>query len=387
MFDPEDSEINEAFLFNIMPKKLTHKEFLEKLKENNSHYSEGEFEVISDYVNYSTPILVKDKYGICKITYQHLTFNNYKPSIYTAIDKTEYFKNEILELNPYYRNKKFEIVGEYIGRLYKISTLDKYGFCNTNVASLLKGYNTGIESAVSKEDYYYNMLREKNFKIAEMLVIKEYKAPKVTVESIYGELTAYQDSIMEWEELSIQSAKDRNDFWVRRAKNTVIFSDNVCYKNCNYENNKTHVSLRCVVHNYTYTQRPSHHMVNVQGCPHCATSVIKYSEENFEKHREFFKDRRGIMYLLKLEGNGESFYKVGVTGRNKKYRMTSLSLHYNIKILYEEENLIEECFRLEQKFLKEFEKYKYEPKIKFKGYTECLTTNPIAEYYYWFNNR
>lgn len=34
-----------------------------------------------------------------------------------------------------------------------------------------------------------------------------------------------------------------------------------------------------------------------------------------------------------------------------------------------------------------YKKNKYIPKIKFIGYTECLTTNPIAEYYYWFNNR
>lgn len=49
--------------------------------------------------------------------------------------------------------------------------------------------------------------------------------------------------------------------------------------------------------------------------------------------------------------------------------------------------LIEEAYNLEQKFLKEFENYKYIPKIKFKGYTECLTTNPVAEYYHWYYNR
>ena len=32
--------------------------------------------------------------------------------------------------------------------------------------------------------------------------------------------------------------------------------------------------------------------------------------------------------------------------------------------------------------------YKIKPnksvQIKFKGYTECLTTNPVAEYYHWY---
>ena len=383
MFDPEDSEISEAFLFNIMPKKLTHEEFLEKLWEKNEHYRNCKFEVISTYKNYYAPVMVKDKYGVCKVSYTQLINNNYIPSIISALNKTEYFKNEILELNLHYQNKKFEIIGDYTGRQYKITTLDKYGLCNTNVSSLLSGYMTGIESAIDKEDYYYNILKERNPRIAELLIVKEYKAPKVKVESVYGELIAYQDSIIEWEDLSIQSATNKSDFWIRRAKDRIFLSENICYDKCKYEDNKTQVSLRCIEHNYNYTQRPSHHMANVQGCPHCATSVIKYSEENFEKHREFFKDRRGIMYLLRLDGNGESFYKVGITGRDKKYRISSLSLNYNIKILYEEENTIEECFRLEQNFLKDFEQYKYEPKIKFKGYTECLTINPIEAYYWW----
>lgn len=117
--------------------------------------------------------------------------------------------------------------------------------------------------------------------------------------------------------------------------------------------------------------------------PHCAVSTIKYSEDNFKKHREFFKDRVGIMYLLRLEKEEESFYKVGITGRDKKYRITSIAQHYKVEVLYETEHLIEECYRLEQKFLGEFRDYKYIPKDKFKGYTECLTVNPIDAYYWW----
>lgn len=45
-----------------------------------------------------------------------------------------------------------------------------------------------------------------------------------------------------------------------------------------------------------------------------------------------------------------------------------------------------EAYQLEQRFLKEFSNYKYTPKIKFTGHTECLKTNPVAEYYQWFNS-
>ena len=370
-----------------MPKKLTHEEFLQKLRDRNEHYRNCKFEVISTYKNYYAPVMVKDKYGVCKVSYTQLINNNYIPSIISSLNKTEYFKNEILELNLHYQNKKFEIIGNYTGRQYKITTLDKYGLCNTNVSSLLSGYMTGIESAIDKEDYYYNILKERNPRIAELLIVKEYKAPKVKVESVYGELIAYQDSIIEWEDLSIQSATDKSDFWIRRAKDRTLLSENICYDKCKYEDNKTQVSLRCIEHNYNYAQRPSHHMTNTQGCPYCATSTIKYSKENFEKHREFFKERMGTLYVLNLKGEGENFYKVGITGRNEKYRLSSISQSYKVTVEYTEEMHIEDAYNLEQFFLNEFKKYKYNPKIKFKGYTECLTTNPIAEYYCWLNNR
>jgi len=370
-----------------MPKRLTHEEFLEKLKGKNSHYRDGKFEVISTYENYYAPVLVKDKYGVCKVSYTQLINNNYIPSIISAIDKTNYFKNEILELNKYYKNKDFEIIGNYEGRQYKILTLDKYGICNTNVSSLLAGYMTGIESAINKEEYYHSILKERNPKISNLVVIKEYKPPMVRLETLYGELSAYSDSVFDWNILSIQSALDKETFWIKRAIDTVTFSNNVDYRNCRYENNKTQVSLSCKIHNYEYMQRPTHHMTSTQGCPYCATSTIKYSKENFEKHKDFFKGRKGTLYVLNLKGEGESFYKVGITGRDEKYRLSSISQNYKVTVEYLEEMSIEEAYNLEQFFLTDFKKYKYIPKIKFKGYTECLSTNPIAEYYDWFYNK
>lgn len=53
----------------------------------------------------------------------------------------------------------------------------------------------------------------------------------------------------------------------------------------------------------------------------------------------------------------------------------------HVEILYTENNNMVLNFKLEQRFLKEFKQYQYIPKIKFTGYTECLTINPL-EYYY-----
>ena len=82
-----------------MGKKLTHQEFLEKLWDKNEHYRNGKFKVVSEYKNSTTPILVEDIRGICKIDYASLINKNYTTSILTAIDATEYFKKELLETN------------------------------------------------------------------------------------------------------------------------------------------------------------------------------------------------------------------------------------------------------------------------------------------------
>ena len=369
-------------------KTLTKEEFLERLWDKNEHYRNGEFEVVSEYKNYTTPILIKDVRGICKIDYASLVNSNYTTSISTAIDKTDYFKKELFETNKYFRNGDFEVVGDYKGRLYKIEILNKYGVCSINAESLLKGSEPSIMSAIDKEEYFSEILKEKNFKIWEKVKIIKYESfRKIFIDTAYGKMITSSDAIFEWDNLSIKSAIDKNDFWLKRARDLREGSKNIDYSNVEYIDNKKHVKLSCKVHNYTYTQRPSHHMANIQGCPHCATSTIKYSKENFEKHKEFFKDKMGVMYVLKLIGNGELFYKVGITGRDEKYRFNSISQSYKIKIEYKEEMLIEDAYNLEQFFLEDFKSKKYIPQIKFKGYTECLTTNPVAEYYHWYFNK
>lgn len=71
-------------------------------------------------------VLVKDRYGKCLTTKSSLR-RVCAPSIKTAIDKTEYFKNKLRDLNPYYKNNKFEVLGEYRGVYNKILCKDKYG--------------------------------------------------------------------------------------------------------------------------------------------------------------------------------------------------------------------------------------------------------------------
>lgn len=76
-----------------MNKNLSHLEFLEKLLINNIHFRNKEFELISEYTKQSIPLLVKTKYGMCN-SYSSTLLKGIIPTIQSAVDKTEYFKNK-----------------------------------------------------------------------------------------------------------------------------------------------------------------------------------------------------------------------------------------------------------------------------------------------------
>lgn len=236
---------------------------------------------------------------------------------------------------------------------------------------------------------FSNKLKNKNPKIYDLIIdLKYYDNTKVRVNSEFGELMVCADSLIEWKELSIKSAINKTDFWIKRSRKFREDSDFIDYSQAIYINNKDNISLRCKIHDYKYKQRPSHHMTNTQGCPYCMRQVIMYNDTTIISHKDFIQNIKGFIYVLILSNAGESFYKVGIVSKHRfEYRLNQLHKYYKVVVKYTEELDMVSAYNLEQRFLKEFKNYKYEPKIKFQGYTECLTTNPIDEYYYWFNNR
>src|SRR5574343_581405 len=74
---------------------------------------------------------VENKYGLCKLQIYSL-FNGSKPTINTAIDKTEYFINQLREKQP-----NLIVTGTYIGALNRIEVKDNYGLCSSTPNRLL----------------------------------------------------------------------------------------------------------------------------------------------------------------------------------------------------------------------------------------------------------
>lgn len=81
-----------------MSKKLTQKEFEQRLKVENKAYSLGLLEIIGAYESMGRKIRVRDKYGECLVITDSL-LRGFSPTIKTAINKTSYFINKAKEVH------------------------------------------------------------------------------------------------------------------------------------------------------------------------------------------------------------------------------------------------------------------------------------------------
>jgi hypothetical protein len=77
-------------------KKLTRKEIDEKLLFKNPSYKKGDFQIIGDYDTKTRTIRTQNRYGECLVHLSNLMAGN-SPTIKTAINKTEYWINMVLE--------------------------------------------------------------------------------------------------------------------------------------------------------------------------------------------------------------------------------------------------------------------------------------------------
>lgn len=307
--------------------KVTHKDFLERLYERSEHYRNGEFDVVGEYKNTHTHLLVTDGELEYSVTPSHLLKGS-GPNIKNCLDRDKYIMKTIEKENKHIFN---QILG--------VKYFNKY----TSKPSIFK--------------------------------------------TIYGDVKVSYQSLRKLKELGIISAVDKKEFFINKAKIHREDYDNIDYSKAIYNKGRGNVELRCKIHNYTYHQRPSHHISGTQGCAYCMKSIIMYSKENFKKHKYFFEEHKSYLYVLKAESEKESFYKVGMASKNSfKARLNQIKKNYEIEILYKQEGYSEDIYDLEQRFLEEFKSYSYTPEKDFSGKTECLTVNPVHLYYDWYKN-
>jgi hypothetical protein len=107
--------------------------------------------------------------------------------------------------------------------------------------------------------------------------------------------------------------------------------------------------------------------MNGCGCTKCSLEL-----DNRRRTHYTSLSKTAKIYLIKVYNEKETFYKIGKTINKTKTRfMGSGKLPYNYEIISEYDSKIDEIYDLEIDLHRKYKNYKYEPNIRFNGYTEC----------------
>lgn len=134
------------------------------------------------------------------------------------------------------------------------------------------------------------------------------------------------------------------------------------YDKVKYVNNLTKVIITCPLHG-DFDQRPSQHLVG-NGCPDCANARKQYSI------------LPGLFYVLEMKKGKECFWKIGITKNTPKQRYQSKikSGYYKWTEVIGRNMPLNEAFKIEQNIKQTLKDYRYRPKHKFAGHTECFSS-------------
>jgi len=141
--------------YSNSPKDLTKRQeyFISRLKEIHP-----DLELVSEYINFTSKILVKNKYGICESTANKL-LNGVVPCIRSAINKNEYFINQAKEIHgskydyssliyPEKYGEKLEIICPIHGKFNQLPNhhLAGQGCKKCNNANLIGGWYSNSDN-------------------------------------------------------------------------------------------------------------------------------------------------------------------------------------------------------------------------------------------------
>lgn len=233
------------------------------------------------------------------------------------------FLEDLLISNEHYRLGKFTVEGEFKNTASEILLGTNYGYVSVRANRLLSGLGFTIESAIDQDEFAKNKIRE-----------------------LYG-----------------------NDFNLDKLV---------------YTRGRDNVIIGCKKHGDVSV---SYNNLMNRGCPRCGNELkmeqsVKnggWGHSDWEKRgksSEYFDSYK--MYVIRCWSEDEEFYKIGKTFYTISGRMKGnnrcVVMPYKWEVVQEyilDSGVNISKFELEaKKLLKE---YKYKPKIKFSGHTECYS--------------
>lgn len=151
------------------------------------------------------------------------------------------------------------------------------------------------------------------------------------------------------------------------AQGRAVHGEKYSYTLTDYLSAKQKVVIVCPVHG-PFAQTPDAHTQGY-GCPTCS-GWGRWGGALGAKNRQ------ATLYFLKLENEGESFYKIGITFFTVERRYKSLrnlnGYQYTVLAQYSSTNA-QAVFEWEQSILSTFANLRYTPTQHFDGITECFS--------------
>lgn len=146
------------------------------------------------------------------------------------------------------------------------------------------------------------------------------------------------------------------------------------YNKVNYKGAKEFITITCPIHG-DFEQRPNYHLSG-NGCTKC------YKENNGFGKTKFIHSCRnsglGRLYVIKCYNEKEEFIKIGITSQTIFERFKRFDrFPYSYEIIYQKEGESEFIYNLEKHYHRTFRDYRYQPKILFKGSSECFSKKLI----------
>lgn len=301
--------------------KKTHEEFLKNFQEKQPDLFNS-INVVEEYKGSSKHLLVETKYGKCFVKATHL-LNGTTPTIMSAINKTEYFKNQ-LKITQAKLFDNIEILENYISSNKHILVKTKYGNCLSTPENLLNGSVPKIMSAVNKNEYFKAQARE-----------------------VHGDL--YDYSLVEYVNAFVK---------IKIISSKGIFeqtpADHLSGKGCSI---------------LGYLKISEYNKENPPGWSYTNWEKAALKSKSFDSFK---------VYIIKCWNNNEKFYKIGKTYTTVEKRFGSKrNMPYNYEITKEikfdktkEGSRL--CCKTEKDLHIQFKNHKYTPLIKFRGMYECF---------------
>jgi hypothetical protein len=152
------------------------------------------------------------------------------------------------------------------------------------------------------------------------------------------------------------------------SKAFILHGERYDYSKVEYKKSRIKVIIICPEHD-EFMQTPNSHLMGA-GCPHCNQSVF-WTRSQWTAIQ---KGRKATLYIILLEKDSESFYKVGITYKSISERF-GYRMPYQIKIValfksYDAKKI----FDLESECHKKLRSYHYLPSHSFGGKTECFSS-------------